>query len=281
MKHFKYIVYSLIALIIASCSEEKLKTFNGEVAGVYFQRVSSYTVDANGNALTYKYTDSLSVSFATSAPDVQKQTTYLDVCVMGDCVPYDRPFVMKFDEANSTAKRGVHFDFNESDCVIKANTAKTRVPVTIYRHPDLKTGTYRIEFYLEPNEYFSTVLEEYKNTSDWQTAGDTLCGTRFKILCSEIYTRPSYWDFAVDELGEWSVSKEIMVNELMGWTHTSWINGGGSSENAVQYGHMAYAAKLLRKDLQAAADAGHPVIDDDGSYMQLGENYAVDYSAYE
>lgn len=281
MKHFKYIVYSLMALVMASCSEEKLKTFDGEVAGVYFQRISSYTVDANGNALTYKYTDSLSVSFATSAPDVQKQTTYLDVCVMGDCVPYDRPFVMKFDSVNSTAKRGVHFDFNESDCVIKANTAKTRVPITIYRHPDLKTGKYRIEFYLEPNEYFSTVLDEYKNTSDWQSTGDTLCGTRFKILCSEIYTRPSYWDFAEDALGLWSVSKEIMVNELMGWTHTSWINGGGTSSNSVQYGHMAYAAKLLRKDLQAAADAGHPVMDDDGSYMQLGENYAVDYSAYE
>lgn len=282
MKQFKYIVYSLITLIMSSCSEEEFKTFNGEVAGIYLQRTASYTIDANGNPLTYKYTDSLSVSFATSEPTVQKQTTYLDVCVMGNCVSYDRPFVLKLDEAKSTAQRGVHFDFNESDCVIKANTAKTRVPVTIYRHPDLKTGTYRMEFYLESNEYFTTVLDEYKNSSDWQVTGDTLCGTRFKISCSEIYTCPDYWvSFAEYSLGVWSVSKEVLVNELMGWTHTSWINGGGSAENAVQYGHMAYAAKLLRKYLQEAADEGNPVIDDDGSYMQLGEDYAVDYSAYE
>lgn len=281
MKHLKYIVYSLIALAMGACSEEKFKTFNGEVAGIYMQRVASYTIDANGNPVTYKYTDSLTVSFATSEADVQQQTAYVDVCVMGNCMSYDRPFSLKVDENKSTAQRGVHYDFNESDCVIKANTEKTRVPVTIYRHPDLKTGTYRIEFYLEPNEYFTTELEEYKNSSDWQATGDTLCGSKFTVLCSEVYTRPSYWDFAEPSLGTWSVSKEVLVNELMGWTHTSWVNGGTSLDNAVQYGHMAYAAKLLRKDLQEAADSGNPVVDDNGEYMQLGADYAVDYSAYE
>lgn len=270
-----------MVLAIGACSEETFKTFGGEVAGIYMQRVASYTIDANGNPVTYKYTDSLTISFATSASDVQKQTAYLDVCVMGNCVSYDRPFVLKIDESQSTAQRGTHFDFNESDCVIKANTEKTRVPVTIYRHPDLKTGTYRIEFYLESNEYFTTELEEYKNSSDWQVTGDTLCGSQFTVLCSEVYTRPNYWDYAEPSLGEWSITKYTMVNELMGWTHTSWVYGGTSIENSVQYGHMAYAAKLLRKDLQAAADAGHPIIDDNGEYMQLGEDYAVDYSGCE
>lgn len=282
MKHLKYIIYSLVVLAIGACSEESFKTFSGEVAGIYMQRVASYTIDANGNPVTYKYTDSLTVSFASSASDVEKQTASLDVCVMGNCVSYDRPFVLKVDESQSTAQRGIHFDFNESDCVIKANTEKTKVPITIYRHPDLKTGTYRIEFYLESNESFTTELEEYKNSSDWEAIGDTLCGSKFTILCSEVYTCPGYWQsFAIPYLGEWSLSKYALVNELMGWTHSSWLNGGGSAENSVQLGHMAYAAKLLRKELQAAADAGHPVIDDNGGYMQLGEDFAVDYSAYE
>ena len=61
----------------------------------------------------------------------------------------------------------------------------------------------------------------------------------------------------------------------MGWTHLDWVNFN------VPYGTMAYAAKLFRKELQALADAGTPVIDEDGSYMQLMPPYEVDYSAYE
>ena len=41
-----------------------------------------------------------------------------------------------------------------------------------------------------------------------------------------------------------------------------------------------YYAVKLRVYLQQMADAGTPVREDDGSFMQLGPGYEVDYSAY-
>ena len=139
---------------------------------------------------------------------------------------------------------------------------------------------YYIMFQVESNEYFTTELDEYKNSSNWQVDSDVFSGRRFKFIISEVYTEPSYWDMGYDTLGDWSASKEQRVNNLMGWTHSDWLSGG-SSYSPVQYGRLSYAAKLLRKELQALADAGTPVVDDNGSYMQLAAGYEVDYSAYE
>ncbi len=139
---------------------------------------------------------------------------------------------------------------------------------------------YYIMFQVESNEYFTTELDEYKNSSNWQVDSDVFSGRRFKFIISEVYTEPSYWDMGYDTLGDWSASKEQRVNNLMGWTHSDWLSGG-FSYSPVQYGRLSYAAKLLRKELQALADAGTPVVDDNGSYMQLAAGYEVDYSAYE
>lgn len=280
MKRISHYIIALGGLLSCiACSEEKFTTFNGEVSGIYLQRDASYILDNNTNPLYYNYTDSTTFSFASSSSDVTESTMYVTVKTMGNLADFDRPFTIKVDENLSNAQRGVHYDYNESDCVIKANTAKTNLPITIYRHPDLQEQYLNVYFRLESNEYFSTELEAYKGNSNWQAVSDTLCGTRFKLIFSEIYTRPSYWDFADDSLGEWSASKEKKVNTLMGWTHASWEKGGMTG--GVMAGHITYAAKLLRQSLQEAADAGTPVVDDDGEYMQLAPGYEVDYSAYE
>lgn len=274
-----YLTAALCTLFIASCSEEGFTTFDGKVSGIYMQRDGTYSLDDYNNPLYQNYTDSTTFTFASTTSDKTETTMYVTVKTMGNTADYDRPFVIKVDEEKTNAQRGVHYDFNEADCVIKANTAKTNLPITIYRHPDLQEQYFRVYFKLESNEHFTTQLEQYKGNSNWQAVSDTLCGTQFKLVFSEIYTRPSYWDFAEDTMGEWSATKEKRVNELMGWTHYMWEKGGTST--GVQYGHMSYAAKLLRKDLQAAADAGNPVYDENGEFMQLAPGYEVDYSAYE
>lgn len=276
-----YYYIFLLVVLFSACSEEKFTTFNGEVSGIYMQRNGSYEVDSDfGGQLNQTYVDSIAYTFASASSTVTEVTVRVPVKTMGNTADYDRPFTLIINDERTTAQRGVHFDFDESACVIKANTAETEVPVTLYRHQDLMTAYYYIVFELQSNEYFTTELNEYSNSSNWQSVNDTLCGTQFKIVFSEIYTRPSYWDFAEETLGLWSATKEQRINSLMGWTHTDWSNGGGSS-SPVQYGRMSFAAKLLRKDLQDAADAGQPVLDEDGSYMQLAPGYEVDYSAYE
>lgn len=275
MKNLRYLLYILIgAGFFAACSEDDFKTFGGEVSGIYLQRNSGTQYDRYGHYISTTYSDSINYSFA-SAGNITQATVYLTAKIMGNLANYDRPFVLKVDENKSTAIRGTHYDYDESSCIIPANEAQVNVPVTLYRHADLTTNYYRVEFYLESNEYFTTELEQYKNTNLWTATGDTLCGMRYAIRFSEILTDPGmWWDYMEEYCGEWTANKETLLNQIMGWTHSDWTGW------RVPYGQMAFAAKQLRKMLQEAADAGSPILDSDGSYMQLVPPYEVDYSAY-
>ena len=66
----------------------------------------------------------------------------------------------------------------------------------------------------------------------------------------------------------------------MGLTIQDWQKAG--QEGAlITYGKFNYAATLMRNKLQALADDGKPVYDEDGSFMQLGSGYKVEYSRYQ
>lgn len=281
MKLLKVLSIAVATATFAACSEEDFKTFEGEVSGIYMQKQASWNLDSNNNPLYYSYADSTVVSFASSPGDITEQVVELPIHIMGNVADYDRPFVLTIDETQSNAQRGVHFDFNDAECIIAANTAETKLPVTIYRHMDLKSATYHVVFNLESNNYFTTELDEYRSNGDWQaTAVDTLCGSSYKVIFSEILTQPSSWSNAESYLGKWSADKETRVNALMGWSHRSWERYG--NYDGVRLGQLGYAAKLLRKELQGLADAGTPVYDDtNNEYMQLGADYQVDYSVYQ
>ena len=261
--------------LLAACSEEDFTMFSGEVSGIYIQRTVSTSTNNDGYYTGTTYADSVNYSFA-SAGDITQTTVSLTVKLMGELADFDRPFVLKVDESKSNAVRGTHFDYNESDCFMPAGASQTNVPVTLFRHADLTTGYYRVEFYLEANEYFTPELEQYKNTDSWTATGDTLCGTRYAIRFSEILTNPGmWWSLNMEDYcGEWTANKETLLNQIMGWTHSDWTGW------RVSYGQMAFATKQLRKMLQEAADSGSPILDSDGSYMQLVPPYEVDYSAY-
>ena len=55
----------------------------------------------------------------------------------------------------------------------------------------------------------------------------------------------------------------------------------GYSGAKISYGRFSFFALAVQNYFQEQADAGNPVRDSDGNYMQLAPAYAVDYSAYE
>lgn len=283
MKKLSYIYILLFAALAVSCSEEELETFDGRVSGIYMQMVSGTTYNGQTSAFLYNsYSDSIYVSFSTEKDDVKSKTVSLNLGTMGNVVDYDRSFTLKVDESKSTAVKGIHYDYDESMAFIPANSAKKSIPITLYRHEDLKKKDYRIEFFVESNENFTTELESYKNRSDWTAATSDLCGTRFKIILSEQYTEPNYWGWFCEDdyFGKWTVSKFLKLNSVMGWSVNDWQTAGSSGAR-ISLGRFPYAAKKMRKALQEEADSGHPVLDDDGEYMQLLSPYLVDYSAYD
>lgn len=273
----KKIIYTLNSILLAgslltSCSEEDFTTFGGEKSGIYIQQANSYTPAG----IPIGFTDSVSYALSVYPESTEKIDVQIPVCIMGNIADYDRPFVMKIDEEKSTAVRGVHFEIDESTCFIPAGQPSARVNIYLLRHSDLVENTLRIEVYLEPNDQFTTELEHFKNSAQWNANAPEICGTRFKIMFNDQYASTFYWDaMGTGPFGEWSMSKEKRVNNIMGWSHDDWVR------MKVQYNRFGYAARMLRKELQELADAGTPVIDDNGSYMQLGQSYQVDYSRYE
>lgn len=281
MKITKYALAMLAAISLWSCSEDDFSIYEpGTKAGIFIQRVSSTTYDNTGSTIiSQNYTDSTAVSFASVRADIMEQQVSITVNLMGDTVGYDRKFILKVDDSKTTAVRGTHFDFKEEDCVIKAGQAKAVVPITLYRHADLLKSTLNVTFKLEANENFTLELEQFRNSSLWNSVtGKMLCGSIYKFSMSEKYSMPSYWSsFGEDYWGTWSATKEKMVNSIMGWSHADWSNAGFSGAK-IALGKFAYAARKLHDQLQEAADKGTPVYDEDGQYMQLSDAYAVDYT---
>ena len=187
------------------------------MSGIYIQRNVSTSSNNDGYYTGTTYADSTNYSFA-SAGDITQATVPLTIKIMGNIVDYDRPFVLKVDESKSTAIRGTHFDYDENACVMPANAAQTTVPVTLFRHADLTTAYYRVEFFLEANEFFTLELEQYKNTDSWTATGDTLCGTRYAIRFSEILTNEEAAEILVSAINTYGTmkTKRSMLGILSG-----------------------------------------------------------------
>jgi hypothetical protein len=67
---------------------------------------------------------------------------------------------------------------------------------------------------------------------------------------------------------------ELFELSAYDWSLDGWSNGDGK----VLPMRFTYFAIKMRIYLQAMADAGTPIREDDGSFMQLGAGYEVDYS---
>ena len=144
------------------------------------------------------------------------------------------------------------------------------------RNSSIKRKEDTLVLKLEANEYF-TPLETYKSSNVWSnTAADTIDGTRFTFLISEIYKKPTRWDglSASNYFGNWNTIRYAYINALFGFTNQDWEWATGK----ISQGRMSFYARELQKELQRRADEGDPVYDEDGSYMQLPDAYKVDYS---
>lgn len=264
-------IAALGALFMQSCSKEDFMTFDDSKTGIYMQRI--YTTTINGTPISF--TDSAVVSFSNYKADVTELRLYVPVAIMGPVADHDRRFKLSVDESLSNAVKDEDYTFSDSACYIPAGKTSKTVYLKIKRTSKLEKAPVRLVFKLEDNENFTVELEKYNSNVNWASPGKELCGSRYKIIYSDIYDMPYQWDwYGADYWGTWSATKEKLLNQVMGWTHASWNDG------TVKYGLMPYSAKQLKKYLQAQADAGTPVKDEDGSYMQLPNPYTVDYSKY-
>ena len=272
----KFLLYLCAALLLGACQEDEIMLFDREEAGVYFQYGGQTRLYINSEA----YYDTLSYSFSTASDTVTEVILETRIRTMGKVKDYPRSIALSVDEENTTAIEGTHYEIDFTKAVIPAGEGEIMFPVKFLRAPDLMDKRVQLMLKLEDNEHFKVYFNEQKNTNVYTSVGEQIMANRFRFTVSEIYTEPSYWgSFAGDILGEWSVAKFRFVNNVCEIPVEDW-NRGGYDDSKVQAGRFPIYGIMVRNELQRLADAGTPVLDDDGSYMQLGPNYEVDYSDY-
>lgn len=275
----RILLFALISFpFLWSCDKKEIPVFASDDAGIYFQRLTN----AVYGSTTEYYGDSTDFSFAGTNAYYTSHVLYAPVLTMGKVVDYDRPFKVVVDMEETTAVEGKDFEIELDSLVIKAGTSKAEVPVRIIRTETLLEKTLKIVLRLQENEHFKCYLETYKNTNLYTAKGEQISGVRYVFTFNEMYTQPNFWkNYAEkDYFGEWTAKKYQVVNQVCGLTPIDW-------QYANYYGYKMQSARLpffartVRIYLQEQADAGNPVTDSDGKYMQLAPNYEVDYSDYQ
>ena len=275
----RIILFALISFpFLWSCDKKEIPVFASDDAGIYFQRLTN----AVYGSTTEYYGDSTDFSFAGTNAYYTRHVLYAPVLTMGKVVDYDRPFKVVVDLEETTAVEGKDFEIELDSLVIKAGTSKAEVPVRIIRTETLLEKTLKIVLRLQENEHFKCYLETYKNTNLYTAKGEQISGVRYVFTFNEMYTQPNFWkNYAEkDYFGEWTAKKYQVVNQVCGLTPIDWRYANYYGYK-MQSARLPFFARTVRIYLQEQADAGNPVTDSDGKYMQLAPNYEVDYSDYQ
>ena len=275
----RIILFALISFpFLWSCDKKEIPVFASDDAGIYFQRLTN----AVYGSTTEYYGDSTDFSFAGTNAYYTSHVLYAPVLTMGKVVDYDRPFKVVVDMEETTAVEGKDFEIELDSLVIKAGTSKAEVPVRIIRTETLLEKTLKIVLRLQENEHFKCYLETYKNTNLYTAKGEQISGVRYVFTFNEMYTQPNFWkNYAEkDYFGEWTAKKYQVVNQVCGLTPIDWQYANYYGYK-MQSARLSFFARTVRIYLQEQADAGNPVTDSDGKYMQLAPNYEVDYSDYQ
>lgn len=275
----RIILFALISFpFLWSCDKKEIPVFASDDAGIYFQRLTN----AVYGSTTEYYGDSTDFSFAGTNAYYTSHVLYAPVLTMGKVVDYDRPFKVVVDMEETTAVEGKDFEIELDSLVIKAGTSKAEVPVRIIRTETLLEKTLKIVYRLQENEHFKCYLETYKNTNLYTAKGEQISGVRYVFTFNEMYTQPNFWkNYAEkDYFGEWTAKKYQVVNQVCGLTPIDWRYANYYGYK-MQSARLPFFARTVRIYLQEQADAGNPVTDSDGKYMQLAPNYEVDYSDYQ
>lgn len=258
------------ASIISSCKEETIDLYESDNAKIYFQEQTSSS--SNGSE---GYSTSIKFSFVNRSLDWTSVVFRGTVKLMGNIADHDRACKVTVDEENTTMIASEDYEINLDTLQIKAGANCGYIGVRFLRSANIKQEAKKLTLRLEPNENFD-ILETYKASNVWSnTTADSIDGSRFTFTIDEIYTMPSQWERvgASTFFGTWTATKYAYINNLLGFTTNDWE----WATNKISKARMPYYATTLQKDLQQKADAGEPVYDEDGNYMQLGDSYKVNY----
>ena len=265
MKRLLSIIIGYSLLLIA-CQENEAVYYEGEpdgTSGIYFAYYTSY--NRAGSSITYNYNDTTVDNSLTNVTGEYAQIR-IPVRLFGNVSEEDRPFTLK--AIGGTVEEGKDY-FLPEELVMHKGEAIAYVVVRIKKTDELSDGMVRyITLGLEENRYFKPYIKNHV------VGIDTFDAQKLTIRYSMVYEEPFSWHNYTNNLGTYSHAKLSFMLSVMGWTYKKF-----TQQNLFQVSPTI--CTFTRMELQKRSDEGNPVRELDGSLMQLGPNYLVDYSAYE
>lgn len=282
----KYFILYVLALFTFSCSEQEIETYSATepdgISGIYFQFMESYIPNSQGQIIESRFVDSISRNFV-NYPANKELVVGLPVYMMGYPTSYDRKVDFKVNEEMTNCTEGEEFTLDYDNVFVRAGSVRATIPLTIKRTPLTQTMACRVVVELVENEYFKLLIDQYNDNTIASNAKKKYDAKLFKVIFSNIITENNIGSYFLSTyFGDWTIEKFNVINSQTGWTLRNWQDAGSSTfPSPVSLNTLPYAAYVTQRYLQEEADRGVPVKEIDGTFMQLGPSYEVDYSAYE
>ncbi len=204
----------LAGLFLFSCSEDKIKTYDG-ADFIYF----APHVGLNATV----YWDTTSVFSFASYPTVTDTVIRVAVRTGGMVRNYDRYFKARI--TGGTAVEGVHYEaFSDADLVIKANSINGFIPLRVFMQNELLEDVVDLQLELLPSDDF-TLNFTYKYGRERSRLEDTINMLAHTQFLTAAIPKPANWPDPL--LGYYSVNKLYEFNRVNNWTMETWERTGG------------------------------------------------------
>jgi hypothetical protein len=259
-----FITLASVLLISVSCTKDMME-YNGP-EGIYFAVQNGYSYLPSSG---WPYVPFTNVEFVKTIDNEVSVNILLRATGQAKTYPRTVEFQVVSDSTN--AVEGVHYTMPNS-VTLEAGHTETYIPVTLKRTEDMKSEIIKLQIKLLANNDFSLIFQSWQSPKDltYGTIYEGFDASRHNILCSDIITKPTYWQGSYDvntmkeynAFGEFSQKKFLLIQSLMGYTYDDFM-----SSETMTYGVRYAISRYMSNYLLGKYKAHEPVLEDDGRLM--------------
>jgi hypothetical protein len=190
-----------LLLLFPACREQVVPRYESENSIYFYNGADVYN--------TFVQRDSLKYNFMNKTDDRERDTVHVHVFAAGFLSDEDRSY--KLVQANhggaTDAEAGIHYvrfddPAYEGRFVIPAGTMQGSFPVILLRDPSLRSREIRVEFELQANEHFMTIIPDQ---------------SRFVVKITDMFSQPDNWEALWQfYFGVWGPEKMRFLKRYVG-----------------------------------------------------------------
>ena len=257
MKMYNYIpmifLFAIVVLLLTSCEQKEVMEYEG-VDGIYFdvQWGPSHFDESRLARQHYTY-----VSFGSIEAEEAEIT--MKVGISGSIKDYDRPFRVEIVADSTNAIPEEEYTGFTEEQVIKAGENRTYITFKVFKTPRQTEDTVRIQFRIDPGEYFTLPFSEVGKVPGRENAEKQFATSEdpavHNVFYNNILSRPAGW--GANEystyFGTFSPDKYQYLMDVSGYTKAHFEQLSAMTQG----GRGTKIRSIAIKDLQARFNKGY------------------------